>query len=717
MTGYRDLPQRPARRASNSAASSTQLPKISPVPPPKREQRPLPPSSRPAAIDSQRRTVPATTSPQAETGPLSTPAFSKAHKPPVAELQQQIRAPQAAQTPVSKPTLKPSPRPRSRRRLPLGKFLTSWPFWSLTSLGLISAVGVASAISLFRIPNLPNCRAIFWPTASASTRLQCAEAYANQGTVDDLLAAIRLVDALPADHPLRTDINDRIELWAAQILELADEQFHAGELEAAIATARKIPAQTAAADEIEQSIDRWREIWNRAEEIYQTAEEKLSEQSFREAFATAIKLLSVGNDYWETTKYEELTQLISVTREDGNRLGQVSNLLRRGGLSNLKKAIELIDKIQPESRLYQEAQRRLKDIAKEMLDLAEASLERQDADQALAILDEIPDGVDFDAQTADFRVLVEAYKSAWEGTIPALESAIVRLQSISRDRPLHGRAQKLISRWQSEIQGVAQLDWARQLAEPGTTSDLSAAIAHADKISRSNPVSDEAQAQVRRWRSRLETAEDQPFLERAEQLALAGDALSLRAAIAEAENIRPGRALYDQASGRIRTWRRTLQRAEDQPVLAKARQLAQSGSYQEAIATASQIGSNRALYDEAQSDISSWQGRIQGQQKLQQAYQAAETGTPAALASAIALANQVPADSTARSDANLMMNQWSWQILSLATTQANSDLSSAIEMARQVPARTEAYAAAQLKIQEWQERLEPTEEVTLDDLL
>ncbi|NJL85497.1 MAG: hypothetical protein HC886_05235 [Leptolyngbyaceae cyanobacterium SM1_1_3] len=215
---------------------------------------------------------------------------------------------------------------------------------------------------------------------------------------------------------------------------------------------------------------------------------------------------------------------------------------------------------------------------------------------------------------------------------------------------------------------------------------------------------DDAQAQKNRWQRQLETAEDQPFLERAEQLALAGDPMSLRSAIAEAENIRSGRALYDQASDRIRTWRRTLQRSEDQPVLARARQLAQEGSYQEAIATASQIGSNRALYDEAQSDISSWQGRVQGRQKLQQAYRAAETGTPAALAAAIALASEVPADSATRSDADLIINQWSWQILSLATAQASSNLPSAVEMARQVPPRTEAYNAAQLKIQEWQQQ-------------
>ncbi|NJL85498.1 MAG: hypothetical protein HC886_05240 [Leptolyngbyaceae cyanobacterium SM1_1_3] len=492
MTGHREMPQRPSGKDAQRSVPKAPPSEFSSVPPPRREQRPLPqPKSTrlpslplPARRDRLYYPQPA---PRASVQPPLTTPRSR----PVTQLQQQMQPPRSAKvSTVATAIAAPQERAteRSQRRLPLGKFFSSWPFWSLTSLGLISAVGVVSAISLFRIPNLPNCRAIFWPTASASTRLQCAEAYADQGSVEDLLAAIRLVDALPEDHPLRTDINERIEMWAEQILQLADDMFHAGELEQAIATAQKIPAKTAAADEIEQSVSRWREIWRKAEDIYQTSEEKLGEQKFQEAFATAIKLLAVGNDYWETTKYEELTQLISVTREDGNRLGQVSSLLERGGLSNLKKAIKLIAEIQPESHLYAEAQRRLKDIAKEMLDLAEASLERQDADQALAVLDEIPDGVDFDAQTADFRVLVEAYKSAWEGTIPALESAIVRLQSISRDRPLHSRAQKLISRWQDQIQGVAQLDWARQLAEPGTTTDLSAAIAHADKISRSNPV-------------------------------------------------------------------------------------------------------------------------------------------------------------------------------------------------------------------------------------
>ena len=111
------------------------------------------------------------------------------------------------------------------------RWLKSWPMVVLIIFGILGTAGTVAVVSLFRIPNLPNCRAIFWPTASASLRLQCAESYAQQGDVDNLLAAIALVDRLPEDHPLRADINERIEDWANQVLNLAERSFEAGDLE------------------------------------------------------------------------------------------------------------------------------------------------------------------------------------------------------------------------------------------------------------------------------------------------------------------------------------------------------------------------------------------------------------------------------------------------------------------------------------------------------
>lgn len=591
---------------------------------------------------------------------------------------------------------------------PLRGLAGSWHFWSLAGLTAVGGVAVISAISLFRIPNLPNCRAIFWPTASAATRLQCANAYADQQTVDGLLAAIDLVDGLPADHPLRTEINQRIEEWADQVLDLAEKTFHGGDLAKAIETAQRIPAQTSAAGLVNERVEKWRSIWAEAETIYDNAETQLHNQNFREAFVETIKLLSVGNDYWETTKYEELLQKITTARKDGAALADAHNLAKRGGMTNLLKAIEGLLAIQPESYAYSEAQKLIKEFSLKLLDLAEDALDRGNTERAETILKKIPAKAGLGEEIADFQVFVQAYELANSQSASGLEGAIARLQSIADDRPLYSRAQTLIRRWQTEIQGLSILDFARRIADPGTVSDLAAAIAEAKRVSRDNPYWGEAQQQIDTWTAQIETIEDSPFLQRADQFAALGDVNSLQAAIQEASNIQSGRALYGEAQERIRKWRAVIQNGVDQPILNQARQLADAGDLRGAIAVASQIGSDRALYDDAQADIRVWQRQVQGTQRLQEARESAQSGSVNGLVDAIAIAQQVPSSSADRASAEALVTQWSWDILQAAETMAASDLNQAIQTAQKVPAKTEAYASAQLRIREWQAQVNGT---------
>lgn len=592
------------------------------------------------------------------------------------------------------------------------KLAKNWPFWSLTALAVVGVVGILSAVSLFRIPNLPNCRAIFWPTASATTRIQCAQAYAEQGTVEGYLEAIALVEKLPGDHPLRSEINQRVEDWAGQILALAEESFQAGDLDKAIDSARRIPPQTAAANLVNEQVNTWKQIWEEAEAIYEASLADVKQQNFREAFAKAIQLLHVGNRHWETTKYEELTDLITAAREDLNQLGQARRLGKEGTLESFRKALEIVGKIQPSSPMYEEAQALIKELGGDMLDLAEASLDRRDAKTANEVLQEIPEQAQLGEQVADMRILVQAAELSWQGGVAGLEGAIARLQSIGQDRPLYARAQEMMRRWQVEIEGRSHLDWARRIAEPGTVADLQAAIAEAEKVSRENPVWEEAQDQIDTWQTRVETIQDRPYLDQAAQLAQAGN---LPEAIAMAERVQAGRALYGEAQGQIRKWREQIERAEDGPYLEQAEQLADVGRLSEAIAMASQIRPGRVLYDDAQAAIEGWRNQIEGQQKLQSAYQVAQQGTVDALAQAIAIARDVPEDSPQSTEAEQAVTRWSWDLLRLAETAAQySNWSQAIAIAQKVPTQTEAYAPAQLKIQEWQSILDPTAGSTED---
>lgn len=582
------------------------------------------------------------------------------------------------------------------------RWIASWQFLLLTTLALVSGAGAFAVISLFRIPNLPNCRAIFWPTASASLRLQCAESYAEQGTVDFYLEAIDLVDYLPTDHPLRADINARIEEWSRAILDLAEESFDTGELDVAIATARKIPASTAAADLVEGRIRKWQRIWNDASDIYEVSKRNLAELKFQEAFSLAVQLLDVPNDHWRKTKYNELTKLIGLAREDSGKITKAKQLIKRGTTTGFEEAMELLASISEESVIYETAQTLQKEMAGDMLKVAESALQRQQLSQAERILKLIPRDAGFNQEVADFQVFVDAYQRAWSGDALGLDAAITRLQSIGRDRPLHDRAQALIGRWRSELVALAKLDQARQTAAGGTTADLISAINQAEQISRSNPRWDETSRQIGRWRERLQTIEDQPILSRADQLATPGTPDALRAAIQEAGKIPSDRALHAQASSRIGTWRRRLQQIEDQPVLEQARQQARSGDLNGAIATASRINAGRALYDEAQTDVSNWQQQNQTGTWLTQADQSAASGTASGLGNAIAIARQVPQSSNRYGDADRRINRWSWALLSQAENIARTDPGRAVALAQQIPTQSEAYSSAQARIREWQ---------------
>ncbi|MEO1068477.1 MAG: hypothetical protein AAFW95_05070 [Cyanobacteria bacterium J06638_6] len=412
----------------------------------------------------------------------------------------------------------------------------------------------------------------------------------------------------------------------------------------------------------------------------------------------------MGNTHWETVKYDELTASITAAREDLNQLGRAKELARKRTLTAMEEAIALAQGIDSKSPVYGEAQKVIQEFGRDLLAMAETALDRRDAVAARQMLDAIPVALTMGDEIADMRTLIDASQLSWQGGVTGLEGGVVRLQSIGADRPLYGKAQALMRRWQAEMAGRSQLEWARQVALPGSIPDLQAAIIEAQEISRSNPAWEDAEAQIGRWRIDIETTEDRPILSQARQQAQVGD---LTGAIATARQIVSGRALHDEAQQDIKQWRNTVQRAEDAPLLAQARQLAAQDRLSEAVAVASRIGSGRALSGEAQTSIEGWRSQLQGQQQLQAAYRTAQVGTVRALTEAVRLAQQVPEDSAQRAEATQAMTRWSWDIFRLAETESAVNLNRAIEIAEAVPPQTEAYAQAQLSLREWRSRLAP----------
>lgn len=661
---------------------------------PPQAQRPMDRPSRPVQLPRPAPPLPRSPLPQPSAGRRSTPSSN-----PLQDLQHQIRQPPP---PFAPPTPTPAPTPRQR-----WQWIRNWQVWGTVAVLCTTGTGLLAAALLFKIPALPNCPAIFWPTASASLRMYCADIAANKRTVDDLLEAIQLVESLPEDHPLQQEIQDSIETWSMMILDLGDEAFQSGELEEAIAIAERIPEHLAAHDLVDDQVQDWQRIWSEGEAIYRAVETALRNQSYQEAFRTSNQLLYVENEYWRTVRHEQLQEVITVARKDGEILGQAQRLADRGDPDSLAEAIQLVQGIGSTSYAHDGAQALLKSIGEDFLDLAQAALDREDYEGAIAIIESIPDTINLGEEAQDFLTIASAQSQAWRGTALDLESAILQAQRLRRDRPLYSRAQTLIRQWRLEIQDVTRLDTARQVARPGTVSDLRAAIAESQMIPDGNPRAGEAQRLEAEWLSQIQRIEDQPILDQANQLAQPGTVAALQQAIATAQQIQPGRTLSGTAQDRIATWTAQVQRLEDQPILDRARQLANAGDWRGAISTAQQISEGRALRADAQAEVTTWRNRLEGQIPLQDAYAIASSGTISGLVAAIQLADEVPSSNSSRSEADQMINTWSYQLLNAAEQQAVVDLENAIAIAQNVPPRTEAYAAAQLRIQSWQQQLQP----------
>ncbi|BBH40090.1 hypothetical protein myaer102_26370 [Microcystis viridis NIES-102] len=584
----------------------------------------------------------------------------------------------------------------------------TWKVWAALFVVVFGGVGFLATWQLLNMQKSPNCPKIFWPIASASLRLYCAQLSADSRTVPGLLEAIALVEALPEDHPLRSQVNQQVEEWARDILNLAEKDYQAGNLEEAVAKARQIPNNMAVAAIIEERIAKWQGTWTEGNDILSKLEENLRASNWNQSFRLAVELLNLNNEYWATVKYNEAIAKITVAREDSSKLDNAFNLFNRGGLDNWLKVIEEARKIPASSYAYQEAQKLIGKTEDKLKEYAERLIERQQWQALRDLANESPEDLKIKEDITDWSVLSTAALDAEAGTVEGLEAGILGLEQIDASRPLHQTALAMRERWQLQVQDLRILSEARDLAQAGTIEQYSTAIAKAGEVPRNNPLWSQAQQEIASWNRQIQVIEDRPILERAQEIALPGDINSLSNAIIQARAIAKNRALYRDAQREIRDWQVRIERMEDQPILDQAQALANLKDYSTAIETANQIPPGRTLSSETSQNIRRWRRELRARQNLQQANQLAATGTAEGLTQAIALVTNISTKTDAGVQRTELLERWSYQLLSLATDQANNGrYLEAIRLAESVSPESTAYSSARSQMQGWRNILQP----------
>lgn len=598
-------------------------------------------------------------------------------------------------------------RPMSTETSRQSPWWQTWQIWAIMLVLISGGIGYGATSLLLRLPKAQSCSKVFWPVASASVRLYCAQIAAEKNSVESLLEAIALVDNLSSDHPLRPEINRNVEKWATAILDIGETKFQEGNLEAAVAIAQNIPEDVEAHNLVEAKIANWQSIWTKAEETYAEVEKQLRASNWNQALVWAVRLTNSENQYWANTKYQEAIDKINVAQEESSVLDRAYSQLRRGGLDNWFEAITRAQAIKPDSYAYQEAQDLIAEGRDRLLKHIQNSITNQNWQELSRITNRLPSGLELQEQAVEWNILANAGLSADVGTVYGLEDAIVEAEKLPANSPHYSTAQNLIERWKLEIEDVKHLTRARQLAEGGGINKLNAAIAEANRVPPTNPRYREAQETITDWQRQIQTIEDRPILERAKELAFGDNISAWQRAIAEANLITSTSPLYQEAQTHVSTWKANIERIEDRPYLEQAIDLASMRNYEAAIEAAQKIRPGRALYPEAQEKISGWRQEMQGREYLQQAYDLANRGTPEALAEAIRVARKISSSTTIYDGTVEYINRWSAQILALAQAESQYSLDRAIAIARMVPSGTTSYEQARSQIQAWQQSLRP----------
>ncbi|MBD1913138.1 MULTISPECIES: hypothetical protein [unclassified Leptolyngbya] len=568
------------------------------------------------------------------------------------------------------PRLKKSPPAKNPTRQ--GKRRTGWTLsmMFMTGLGVTGGLGILALIWLTSLPPMPECDRVSRLSPDPE-QLYCAQEAARSGELRDLKAAVDLVKDWTPRHPLYAESQQWLGRWSRNLMEMARQRYTNSDLKGALEIASLVPKSSPFYDKAQATIKEWQAEWEEGQAIYETAQEALKNQLWSEASQQLLALGRLQSPYWREQRMAQLTQQIFAERSSWGSLQEARRLARRKNPDNLQAALTQLSEIIPQTHAWEEAQENRQEWGTALASMGWQQWQQGNTDEAIALAQAIPTDLPLEGELAALVRYSHAQKLAswdvntdWQPS-PAqlwrLQEAIAALQGIPRSSALYSVAQTTMADWQGQLKDVTQLQMASAIASLGQKQALELAINQAADVSMERPRRTQAQTLIAFWRSQIELLQDQPILVRAIDLANSKVIPDLRKAIAVAETIGPDRALHEEAQERIAEWVAQIETIEDQPILDRARQLAKENKLRDAIREARQIQEGRALYAEASAAADGWQAEIdrvliaEDRKILDEANGLAAQGS---LTRAIDTAAQIGRGRPLYGEARASINQW-----------------------------------------------------------
>lgn len=501
---------------------------------------------------------------------------------------------------------------------PKGNQSWRWLLISLMSCIAASGAAVGAFVWLINLPPTADCEN---PTSITTDRAQlyCAQIAAETGELDDILASLALVGSWTTSHPLYYEVQPLVEQWSWVALQAAQQKLGDSDLEGAVALIDHIPASSPVYEPAQAALQAWNVEWEQGDKIWAEAQAALKNQDWATASQKVIALSELGNRHWRVTQVQELSRQIRLERQARRNLAESVKLASPGGIDQLGLALKTASRIDATTYAYQDAQPYMDRWSDWLLNLGLDQWYASELDGAITLGQNAglnPKRAKASQELiwlARSRQMAQQSLGTWR-TAPdqlmRLYQAMLVANQIPQDSPYYPQAQSSVATWRTHLDDLSTLQISQMAGRVQTLDTLKLAIDQAAKVPQGNPRRVQAQTLIAYWRQEVERLEDRPYLAQAHQLAKANTAEGLQQAIAMAHQIPLNRALRNEAQSWIYVWQNQIEVLEDRPYLIQARGLARDGNLSQAIAAASNIKPGRALFDEAQGEIAGWRREI-----------------------------------------------------------------------------------------------------------
>ncbi|MGB7441557.1 MAG: hypothetical protein WA919_10850 [Coleofasciculaceae cyanobacterium] len=537
-----------------------------------------------------------------------------------------------------------------------GHLWSWWLFW-LIVISTMAGFVASGILWLTKLPPPVDCQKTS-PLSPDGDRLYCAQQAAESGELEKYIEAINLVKDWPNQHPFHSEAERLLGSWSEAIMDFAEQKIKQGFLSEAVKIAQQIPTHSPSYPEVQKTIATWQEEWQRLEGLVSKFKDALKTQNWEEASSLTTTLAKSNLEYWSSTRVDQLMEHLLSEKQAWEQLEEARNLASSGRVRQLKEAIALAAKIEPNSYVKADALSEQSNWSRALLDIAAERFDDQDFTSVIEIAQHVPVNAKPYQEAQDWIYLGRASMAAEKGNMLALLDAIAAVGQISQQSPLNQFASAQTVQWQSDLQDQAQLQLARIMANNKQQEGLKLAIDAATSVKLGSPQRILAQTLIAQWRKEIQEIEDRNNLLLAQQLAESRTLGFLKEAVEVANQIESGQPLYIEATNEIANWQQQIQILEDKPILDLARTFAQRRDLMGAIATAGRIRPERVLYPEAQEAIANWEAQIQIAQDRPILEAAAALAAQGRLDAAIATASHISPERALYDQAQLLQSTW-----------------------------------------------------------